>query len=103
MWIRLLKPYAVFFPGSLDPAQSVHSIGDLRGRELVEAGIAQQVSEPPPARMPEGYFASNHTSNAQPRESGHASAREGAFTATPAQVATARAKAKAALASALRS
>ena len=47
MWIRLKKPYAVFYPPRLEPAGSVHSVGGPRGVSLVAAGIAEVTAEPP--------------------------------------------------------
>lgn len=80
MWIRLLKAHAVFFPSTIDPAGSVHSIGDPNGRALCQAGIAEPAAAPLCAAEPAHRLAA-------------------AATTTPSAV-TSRAKAKAVLASA---
>jgi len=54
MNIRLIKPFAVFFPNRVEPEGSCHSIGAPRGRQLVAEGIAVEYhgqpgpSEPAP-------------------------------------------------------
>ena len=40
MNIRLIKPFAVFFPSRIEPRDTVHSIGGPRGQELIREGIA---------------------------------------------------------------
>jgi hypothetical protein len=47
MWIRMLQPHAVFFPGRPEPAGSIVSIGGPKGAALVAAGIAEPAAQPP--------------------------------------------------------
>ena len=44
---ELTQPYALFFPGRVESAGSVHSIGGPRGAQLVAAGIAEPAAQPP--------------------------------------------------------
>jgi hypothetical protein len=47
MWIKLLRPYAVFYPPRVESAGSIHSIGTPRGASMVAAGIAEETAKPP--------------------------------------------------------
>jgi hypothetical protein len=41
MWIRLKKPFALVYPPRIELADSIHSIGTPRARELVADGVAE--------------------------------------------------------------
>jgi hypothetical protein len=56
MWIKLLRPHAVFYPPRVEPAGSIVSVGGPKGAGLVAAGIAEPAAQPPDiddARVPE--------------------------------------------------
>jgi hypothetical protein len=41
------QAHALFYPPRVEPAGSVHSIGDPRGAQLVAAGLAVPAAQPP--------------------------------------------------------
>jgi hypothetical protein len=55
MWVRLNEPCALFYPARVEPAASVHSIGDPRGAQLVRSGVAETVAQPPEQNDNTGY------------------------------------------------
>jgi|AmaraimetP72IA01_FD_contig_51_4350710_length_551_multi_5_in_0_out_0_1 hypothetical protein len=46
MYIRLLQARSIFYPPRVEPAGSVHSIGDPRGAQLIAAGLAEPAVPP---------------------------------------------------------
>ena len=56
MIISLLRPFPVFFPSTIEPAGSVHSIGSPRGKQLVAEGIAVEYhGQPSPSFSTPNY------------------------------------------------
>ena len=49
MWIKLKQAIALFYPSEVLPVGAVASIGDPKGRKLVQAGKAVKVAFPPSA------------------------------------------------------